>query len=302
MTPKVSIGLPVRNGEAHVAEALASLLGQTCGDFELIISDNASTDSTPGICARAAASDRRVRYQRLEQNCGAVGNFNRLAREARGKYFMWAAHDDLWDVEFLARCVAELDANPQLALCHTAVQPISDATGLPCGNPQRGMSCEAASPRLRWRHALEHWEIHGAIYGVMRFDALARTHLIPARLSGDLIFMAELSLFGGIRQLPEVLQSKRAPAAGRHYESARAMAAYMGARVLPPFYLHRFATAVQLSARLLAVRPRPAECVAMLRDTWAVYLNRGQWLVDVKEAGKEVLAASHRRIRSFRSA
>ena len=70
-SPRVSIGMPVYNGAAFLKESLDSLLSQTYGDFELIISDNASTDETESICRSYAAGDPRVRYQRQEENRGA---------------------------------------------------------------------------------------------------------------------------------------------------------------------------------------------------------------------------------------
>jgi glycosyltransferase involved in cell wall biosynthesis len=108
--PKVSIGMPVFNGEPFIREALDSLLAQTFTDFELIISDNGSTDGTEKICREYAASDPRIRYVRQPENRGAVFNFQYVLTEARGEYFMWAAHDDIWDsrwVEVLLPVSAE---------------------------------------------------------------------------------------------------------------------------------------------------------------------------------------------------
>src|SRR4051794_27811047 len=78
--PRVSIGLPVYNGEKYLAAAIESALRQTFGDLELIISDNGSTDGTREICERFAAEDPRVRYHQEVQNRGAVWNFNRVVQ------------------------------------------------------------------------------------------------------------------------------------------------------------------------------------------------------------------------------
>ena len=75
---KVSLGLPVYNGERFVGQAIQSVLDQTFTDFELIISDNASTDSTPDICEDFARKDPRIRYIPQEINIGAKANFNRV--------------------------------------------------------------------------------------------------------------------------------------------------------------------------------------------------------------------------------
>lgn len=93
----VSIGMPVFNGEKFVREALDSLMGQTFTDFELIISDNASTDATEPICRSYACHDSRIRYIRQPVNLGALPNFQFVLNKASGEYFMWAACDDKWD-------------------------------------------------------------------------------------------------------------------------------------------------------------------------------------------------------------
>lgn len=110
-SPTVSIGLPVFNGEAFLADAIRSLLAQTCADIELIIADNASTDRTGDICKAFAAGDSRIRYIRQEHNIGAAPNFKAALDAATGAYFMWAAHDDLWDADFVADAV-DLLADP----------------------------------------------------------------------------------------------------------------------------------------------------------------------------------------------
>lgn len=99
--PTVSIGVPVFNGELFIAHALDSLLQQTYTDFELIISDNCSSDLTEKICRSYATRDKRIKYIRQQSNIGATQNFRFLLDQAAGKYFMWAAADDLWAKNFL---------------------------------------------------------------------------------------------------------------------------------------------------------------------------------------------------------
>lgn len=100
--PAISIGMPVYNGEKYIREALDSLLGQSVTDFELLISDNASTDGTEAICQQYAAKDSRIRYVRQPVNLGALANFTFVLDEARGGYFMWAAADDKWDLNWIS--------------------------------------------------------------------------------------------------------------------------------------------------------------------------------------------------------
>ncbi|UZR28728.1 glycosyltransferase family 2 protein [Methylococcus mesophilus] len=119
ITSKVSIGMPVYNGEKFIREALESLLTQTFTDFELIISDNASTDGTEAICHEYAARDPRIRYIRQSENRGATANFQFVLDEAVGEYFMWAAADDRRNPEFLrlALSVFEDDDDCGLVFC-----------------------------------------------------------------------------------------------------------------------------------------------------------------------------------------
>lgn len=115
----VSIGMPVYNGAMHMRVALDSLLAQTFSDFELILSDNASTDETETIAREYAARDSRIRYQRQVSNVGATNNFNVVLNSAKGRYYMWAAHDDIWEPDFLQEMVAQLerDSGVELAFC-----------------------------------------------------------------------------------------------------------------------------------------------------------------------------------------
>src|SRR4051794_31621660 len=123
----VSIGMPVFNGKSYVEDALRSLLAQDYPDFDVIISDNASTDGTEELCRGYAQRDPRVRYFRNAQNIGAAKNFTRVFERSSAKYFMWAAHDDLWAPTYVSKCVAALEENPGCALCGTGIQFIDEA-------------------------------------------------------------------------------------------------------------------------------------------------------------------------------
>ena len=92
--PKVTIGLPVYNGEQFLAQSIETLLGQTFTDFELVISDNASTDRTEEICRKFAEADARILYSRNDRNVGGMNNANLTVDRARGEYYRLAAHDD----------------------------------------------------------------------------------------------------------------------------------------------------------------------------------------------------------------
>ncbi|QVL45620.1 MAG: glycosyltransferase [Methylophilaceae bacterium] len=107
LQPIACIGLFVYNGENYLEESIKSLLSQSFESFELIISDNASSDGTQNICEKYALLDSRIRYYRQETNIGIFNNF-RFVKEkgTHAKYFMWAAHDDLWDKNWLEVLIA----------------------------------------------------------------------------------------------------------------------------------------------------------------------------------------------------
>lgn len=94
--------MPVYNGAQYIREALDSLLTQTFTDFELIVSDNASTDATQSICEEYACRDPRIRYVRQSENLGALANFQFVLDQAQGEFFMWAAADDKWDRDWVS--------------------------------------------------------------------------------------------------------------------------------------------------------------------------------------------------------
>jgi glycosyltransferase involved in cell wall biosynthesis len=118
-TPRVSIGMPVYNGQSAVRRAIESLLGQSFGDFEIIISDNASTDATGDICREYVGRDNRVQYFRQPENIGAPRNFHFVLDKARGDDFMWAAYDDLWRPQFIEKCLSALERDPEIAVAFT---------------------------------------------------------------------------------------------------------------------------------------------------------------------------------------
>ena len=109
--PIVSIGLPVYNGEDFLKYALDSLLSQTFRDFELIISDNASTDNTPKICQEYVLRDKRIRYIRQNNNMGALWNFNFVLKQSNKEYFIWVSSDDKLHPEFLEKNIDILEKN-----------------------------------------------------------------------------------------------------------------------------------------------------------------------------------------------
>ena len=203
----MSIGLPVFNGERYLGRALDSLITQDYEDFELIISDNASTDGTSEICHDYAQRDRRIMIHRNGRNIGAVGNFNRTLGLASGEYFRWAAHDDWCAPDYLSRCVEVLDDDPSMVLCFTAMG-VADEEGKVFRVHREDLEGAASDrPRIRFHTVL--WSLvdcTSPVFGLMRSSTLRRNELVlPNAPELDRVLIGELSLYGGIRQLPEVL-------------------------------------------------------------------------------------------------
>lgn len=226
--PKISLGMPVYNGESLLPETLDSILRQTFEDFEVVISDNASTDSTPEICHAYAERDERIRYEPTDINIGVLANFNRVFRLSRGQYFKWQAHDDLLGSVFLERCADILDSDPTTVLVGTRVgliemdgSPVSyDAnagmfvTSFGERIPAPAPTDTLASPiRLRrFRGVL--FDVRGPVhsefvFGLFRSDALAATPLIEGYIGAEKVLLARLSLVGPFREVPEELFFRR---------------------------------------------------------------------------------------------
>lgn len=115
---RVSIGMPVYNGENFIEAALRSILAQTCREFELVVSDNASTDRTEDICRAYASLYPRIRYYRGDHNIGPARNANRTFLLSSGPYFKLAAHDDVLAPDFIEKCAGVLDRDPGVVLAY----------------------------------------------------------------------------------------------------------------------------------------------------------------------------------------
>lgn len=203
-TPRVSIGLPVYNGEAFLQAAVESLLGQSYRELELVICDNASTDATESMCRAWAAADPRVRYYRNEENIGAMHNFNRVFGLARGELFKWAAHDDVHEPDYIARCVQALDERPHTVLAFPRSRDI-DESGRTLKVVGFGLEVDSPSPSRRFKALIRREHSCVPIFGVMRADVLRRTRLLADYADCDRVLLAEIGLAGPFVELSDAL-------------------------------------------------------------------------------------------------
>ena len=169
--PLVSISLPVFNGERYVERALASLQEQTYRNLEIVVTDNASTDSTPEILARRAADDARIRIHRNAENLGAAPNFNLGFELARGELFKWCAHDDICAPTFVERCVEALQARPDAVLAFPEEIDI-DPEGNEIEPRPYPLDTTPAPPRERLRRMLATRRGSPPVFGVIRREVL----------------------------------------------------------------------------------------------------------------------------------
>ena len=206
MSSRVNIGLPVYNGESFLRQAIDSLLAQTFQDFELIISDNASTDATEQICREYAGRDSRVRYVRNERNIGGAGNFNRVFELSHSEYFKWSAHDDVCGPDFVLKCVEVLDRNPSVVLAYPKARNMNkDGVVREEVKWPRG---DYSTPQERFGTLMGMKNCY-PVFGLMRTSALKMTTLHGKFPGSDKILLARLSLLGQLQEVPEVLFFRR---------------------------------------------------------------------------------------------
>ena len=206
--PKVSIGMPVYNREPYIRAALDGVLSQTYRDFELLISDNASTDKTEAICREYAARDPRIRYVRNATNLGMAGNYNSVFRLAVGEYFRWVAGDDLSAPESLAACVEVLDQHPDVVLCYPKTG-IIDAEGTYQGAYDDNLHLDDLRPSDRFIRAIKQIGLVNVHFGLMRSRILGQTCLYHPGPGGDYAFIYELALYGKFVEIPRELFYRR---------------------------------------------------------------------------------------------
>ena len=272
----MSLGLPVYNGERHLAQAIDSILGQTFGDFELIITDNASTDATGEICRGYAERDSRVRYVRNETNVGAARNFNLTFELARGACFKWVAHDDVCLPTFLERCVTTLDsAPPSVVLCMPRTTLI-DQDGAVVGDHDDDFDLRQPRAAARLKHfgrIILSCGCH-SVFGLIRTKVLRRTRLIGPFVASDTVLLGELAAEGELWELPERLFLARihAECSHRKFKTAKEYAEWFApaqSRGYVRFLRTKLATecvrGIMRSSR--PAREKPA-CVAAFLYAW----------------------------------
>ncbi len=212
--PRVVLAAPVYNQARYLPGALDSLLGQSDGNLAVVVLDDASTDETAEVARVYAARDARVTYERNAQRLGLPRSWQRALELARARhpdapYFAWASDHDLWDPRWLERLAAELDDHPEAVLAYPLVERIDErGDSARPAPPWRFDTAGEPDPRRRFTRFGREGRAGDMVYGLFRAAALEPLGF-PLALMPDRLLMAELSLAGEFRQVPEVLWRRR---------------------------------------------------------------------------------------------
>ena len=210
--PEITIGLPLRNRARFLKRRLNSILSQSFKNFELIISDNASTDDTKEICKKYQKKDERIAYIKQKRNLGIARNFIFVLTKARGKYFIWAADDDQWEKNFLTRLKAGLDKNNKcgVAMCSTERRYVDGRL-----RDRISFSGKKSLNYLNYRQVFAKMmkgdPIHIFIYGLFRTEILRKMtkRPFPTCMAGDRVFMCQTALTTRFFSLGDFLYFRR---------------------------------------------------------------------------------------------
>lgn len=283
--PRVALGLPVFNGERYLRKAVDSVLGQEFEDFQLVISDNASTDGTPEICQEYARHDSRVRYFRNEANIGIAPNFRRVFRLSEGEYFKWLVHDDVCSPGFLRECVDCLDGAPSsvVLVYPRSVQIDEHGHFLGCYEDHLDTREETSSGRLE--RVLRHSGLCYPALGLLRSSALAKTGLIGSFESSDVVLLAELAMIGQFWRIPRDLYQARVHVGTSfsQYQSKEQFDEKMDATNRGRYVMPRtkqFLEVLRAISRLELGRSDRLQCYASLMRVWGPRFWRvvgGEW-------------------------
>jgi len=212
---KISIGIPVYNGEKFIRKCIESVLQQTNRNFELIISDNASTDSTPDICKEFLNKDDRITFVTQNKNMGQNWNFNFLLEKANGEYFVWVSVDTTLLPEFIEKTIAVLESHEKIVGCLSKIKidesyvdkfkkekQILKKAGL-VYRPYNTLPL-TGNYRERIRKYLKHfpWEMFYAVY---RTKSLRESFVHDFFIGSDASLVLNILKYGEIQVVDEIL-------------------------------------------------------------------------------------------------
>jgi glycosyltransferase involved in cell wall biosynthesis len=283
--PRISVGMPVYNRDKYVGAAIEAHLNQSCADFELVITDNASTDRSEEICRSYAARDSRVKYYRNPQNLGAAGNYRRCFELSTGEYFRWTPSDDSVSPNLHERAMEVLDQDPSVMVAYGRTKLI-DAEGNILRDFDENLHLMDERPSERWKGVLRNIRLGNLHYGLTRADKFRKTGLLRNYNGGDFPLIAEMSLYGKFYEIPDAFFYRR-----MHEEASSAMKndkdlmAFYDPKKEQDFFAREW---VHLGANWWSVTRSPIEISEKMRIYW--FLMR--WAVSDRQAlGRELAGA-----------
>lgn len=230
--PLLTVGIPTYNRLATLPRAVDSALAQDCGDLEVLIADNASTDGTEGYCRAIAEQEQAVRYVRHPINRGPTANFNFILRHARGDYFLFLSDDDWLDPSYGSCCLRWLRAHPDYAIVSGRPRYLRNDGATADGRPI-DLPHTAAARRV---HAyLRDVDDGAAIYGVLPRAILDRVSDIRNVTGNDWLFVAEIAALGKVRTLPDVHLHRSLKGTSASYRSLTATLEVPAIQAVLPF-------------------------------------------------------------------
>ena len=283
--PLITVGIPTYNRLGTLRRAVGSALAQDCGDVEVLIADNASSDGTEGYCRVIAEQEPAVRYIRHPVNHGPTANFNSVLRHARGDYFLFLSDDDWLHPSYASRCVAWLTAHPDHAMAGGHPRYVREdgatAKGLPINLPQ-------AKPARRVHAYLRHVDDGAAIYGVLPRAVADRLSDIRNVVGNDWLFVAEVAALGRVVALPDVHLHRSLDGTSANYRRLAETLELPAVQGLLPFLTVGWAVAADMLWRSPVHRRELARservvlallCGATMirRQLWLWLLSLGRW-------------------------
>lgn len=284
--PRISIGMPLYNREKYVGAAIECHLNQSFGDFELIITDNASTDRSEEICRDYASKDPRVKFFKNPVNLGATGNFRRAFELATGEFFRWHPSDDLVSANMLERAVDILDHDQSVFVAYAPTKLI-DGDGNPIGEFQEGLHAMHNRVSDRWKSIREHLRLGNLHYGLSRTALMRQTGLLRNYSGGDFPLILEMCLYGKFFEIADAAFYRRMHEAASSALKANAdvMAFFDPAKKNQKLFLYYW---VHLGANLKSVGQAPIPASEKLR----ILAYEGRRLFRGRRAYAQELAGS----------
>ena len=271
--PRVSIGMPVYNRDKYVGQSIEAHLNQTFTDFELILTDNCSTDRSEEICRSYAEKDPRVKYFRNPRNLGAAGNYRRCWELCTGEYFRWNPSDDFISPNVLERAVEILDHDPSVFVAYPRTKLV-DADGHFLRDFDENLHLMDDRPSERWKGVLRNIRLGNLHYGLCRADKFRKTGLLRNYTGGDFPLIAEMSLYGKFYEMQDAFFYRR-----MHEEASSAMKtnadvmAFYDPKKREKIFLYNF---VHLGANLKSIARAPIPFGEKL-STYSFELRRLVW-------------------------